>query len=154
MFRVLTVSLLSIVFASANDRILGGSELDIHKVPYQASLLYQGQHDCGGVIISDHVILTAAHCIEGSLRFLFKIRVGSHFLNDGVFLKVRLEFNENIRPIDLASALPLSGTNCLVSGWGSTENSINSWKLLGGRVQLMYREECVKFYGIHKISIL
>lgn len=44
------------------DRIVGGYEIDITEVPYQASLQYSGSHFCGGCIISTRWILSAAHC--------------------------------------------------------------------------------------------
>lgn len=43
-------------------RIVGGEEIRIEEVPYQASLLYFGYHICGGSIISQDFIITAAHC--------------------------------------------------------------------------------------------
>lgn len=44
-------------------KIFGGEQIDISETPYQVSLKIHGQHICGGVIISNTWILTAAHCL-------------------------------------------------------------------------------------------
>lgn len=47
-----------------NQRIVGGSEIDISEAPYQVSLQIHNEHYCGGCIIGNRWILTAAHCAE------------------------------------------------------------------------------------------
>ncbi|HAS42213.1 MAG TPA: hypothetical protein DCS93_17180 [Microscillaceae bacterium] len=44
--------------------ITGGSEIDITETPYQVSIHRNGSHICGGSIINDRFVLTAAHCID------------------------------------------------------------------------------------------
>lgn len=52
------------------DRIVGGVNANINEFPYQVSLrtIADNHHFCGGSIISDRHILTAAHCVFGSIR--------------------------------------------------------------------------------------
>lgn len=45
-----------------DGRIVGGFEIDIRQAPWQVSLHTDGSHFCGGSIIGDKWVLTAAHC--------------------------------------------------------------------------------------------
>lgn len=45
-------------------RIVGGVRTTIAKFPWQVSINRFGQHFCGGSVIADNVILTAAHCFQ------------------------------------------------------------------------------------------
>lgn len=49
-----------------DTKIFGGRDTQIHEAPYIAALqtTKDGEHICGGVIISETMILTAAHCIQ------------------------------------------------------------------------------------------
>ncbi|MEM9459124.1 MAG: trypsin-like serine protease [Myxococcota bacterium] len=52
--------------SSVQDRIVGGVDTNIEEVPWQVSLQTPGGFPfCGGSIIDDEWILTAAHCIDG-----------------------------------------------------------------------------------------
>ena len=51
-----------------NNKIVGGYNATIEQFPYQVLLIVSKggeMYGCGGSIISDTVILTAAHCIAG-----------------------------------------------------------------------------------------
>ncbi|KAF7274910.1 hypothetical protein GWI33_012427 [Rhynchophorus ferrugineus] len=53
--------------APSESRIIGGSEATPNSHPYQVALFIQfpqGRSFCGGSIISENYILTAAHCMD------------------------------------------------------------------------------------------
>ncbi|NP_001039074.1 transmembrane protease serine 4 [Xenopus tropicalis] len=57
------------------ERIIGGSNSDILKYPWQVSLQYMGQHICGGSILNSRWILCAAHCFDRGQRQVDRWRV-------------------------------------------------------------------------------
>ncbi|XP_016836762.1 chymotrypsin-1 [Nasonia vitripennis] len=62
-------------FAAPAEKIVGGENADITEFPYQVSLRLRGKgHFCGGSIISERHILTAAHCVDGIITPLLKNR--------------------------------------------------------------------------------
>lgn len=48
---------------SLENRIVGGEIVSIEDYPFQTSLFFQQSFRCGGVIISDVFVLSAAHCV-------------------------------------------------------------------------------------------
>ncbi|XP_050672345.1 trypsin-7-like isoform X6 [Leptidea sinapis] len=51
-----------------DDKIVGGNETSITKFPYQVIVAVhdsQGRYVCGGSILNEEYILTAAHCVYG-----------------------------------------------------------------------------------------
>lgn len=66
-----------------SERIVGGEEAKIKEYPWLALLQYQTnrgrQFLCGGALINDKYILTAAHCVKGiGNTRLVGIRLGEH----------------------------------------------------------------------------
>ncbi|CAL8353763.1 unnamed protein product [Lota lota] len=51
----------------STSRIIGGSVAKEGQWPWQVSLHFQGQHTCGGILISPDFVVTAAHCFPRSL---------------------------------------------------------------------------------------
>ncbi|KAA0712223.1 Granzyme M [Triplophysa tibetana] len=50
--------------ASVNVGIVDGTEAQPHSRPYMVSIRGNGLHVCGGFLISDEYVMTAAHCNE------------------------------------------------------------------------------------------
>ncbi|MGJ2342679.1 S1 family serine peptidase, partial [Salmonella enterica subsp. enterica serovar Paratyphi A] len=64
-----------------NNRIVGGEEAVPNAWPWQVGLFIDGLYFCGGSLISDTVILTAAHCTDDAT--FFRVVLGGHEINNG-----------------------------------------------------------------------
>lgn len=139
-------------------RIVGGSPTTIEEYPWQISIRNFGSHGCGGSIVRDNLIVTAAHCIfNGKVRFM-DIRSGATFVDEGgeitcisrliihkrydprttnndigvVLLKKSLTFGQKVQPITLPTQgyrIPF-GAMALVTGWGALKEQGTSPKQL------------------------
>ncbi|XP_073670711.1 transmembrane protease serine 3-like [Paramisgurnus dabryanus] len=135
---------------AVRNRIVGGNISSLGQVPWQVSLYYQNQHICGGSIISDSWILTAAHCVYGFAQpalwavhagildqpvsglgaaSVEKIIYNANYKRERlsydialIKLKVPLSFNDHLAPICLPSYGETfeAGQMCVISGWGAT----------------------------------
>lgn len=50
--------------AQPRGRILRGQEAKSHERPYMASVHVNGTHVCGGFLVAEQWVLSAAHCLE------------------------------------------------------------------------------------------
>lgn len=50
------------------SRIIGGSVSNPGQWPWQVSLHFEGQHVCGGTLISPDFVVSAAHCFQGAMK--------------------------------------------------------------------------------------
>jgi secreted trypsin-like serine protease len=62
------------------DRIVGGHEAAHHEWPWQVALFVDDAWFCGGSLISDEWVMTAAHCAEGA--GYFDVMAGAHNVRD------------------------------------------------------------------------
>uniref|UniRef100_A0A3Q3WMV0 Peptidase S1 domain-containing protein n=1 Tax=Mola mola TaxID=94237 RepID=A0A3Q3WMV0_MOLML len=64
---------------SSNNRIIGGDDASPGEWPWQVTLQLDSNHFCGGSLISDQWVLTAAHCIDAvNEEALRRIFLGRH----------------------------------------------------------------------------
>lgn len=155
-----TVSMASVGRADArgggaDPQIIGGDPVDPGAYPFMAAILNEDitgsdfdKQFCGGSLISDIWVLTAAHCVEGGSASSLAVVVGRTVLssNQGerravaaVFVHpsfgdptslshdaalLRLASPVSISPIILANsaddAFEVAGTSLTVIGWGNT----------------------------------
>uniref|UniRef100_A0A8C2CX13 Mast cell protease 1A-like n=1 Tax=Cyprinus carpio TaxID=7962 RepID=A0A8C2CX13_CYPCA len=173
---LLLATLLPHLTFTAHVGIVNGSEAKPHSRPYMVSIQAYGEHHCGGFLISDEFVLTAAHCWKG-----FGIRtvvVGAHDLSNSTTLKPievkkyiphpkyniypiqndimllrlqkKVEINNNVKWI----SLPKDGENvhentlCSVAGWGKlwTNGELSS-RLMEANVYVMNNTECYNRWG-------
>ncbi|MRM96310.1 T9SS C-terminal target domain-containing protein [Riemerella anatipestifer] len=67
--------LLPILLFSQQEFVTGGYPIEISQAPYQVSLQVNGSHYCGGSILNNQWVLTAAHCINYPPSH-YKVRTG------------------------------------------------------------------------------
>ncbi|XP_044533250.1 cationic trypsin-3-like isoform X2 [Gracilinanus agilis] len=132
------------VFLDDEDKIVGGYTCE-KSLPYQVSL-NGGYHICGGSLIDEDWVLSAAHCyshfqvrlgennirnIEGNEQFVDVAKIILHpgfnmntLDNDIMLIKLKTPaiLNDRVATISLPKSRAFQGTECLVSGWGNTLN--------------------------------
>ncbi|KAM5209546.1 kallikrein-8 isoform 2-T2 [Hipposideros larvatus] len=127
-------------------KVLGGQECQAHSQPWQTALFQGIQLLCGGVLIDDNWVLTAAHC----KTLKYTVRLGDHSLqtNEGTeqemavvqsiphpcynnnsndhnhdLMLIRLSdpasLGPEVKPINLTDHCPEVGQTCTISGWGT-----------------------------------
>lgn len=57
--------LIGTAFAKPQFRIFNGTNALPQEFPYMVSVLFAGNHSCGGSLLSENYVLTAAHCYRG-----------------------------------------------------------------------------------------
>ncbi|XP_068627076.1 trypsin CFT-1-like [Battus philenor] len=106
------------------NRIVGGSVTTIEAYPYTAAMLHTWNlvdywQACGGTIINQRSILSAAHCFYRDAANRWRIRVGSTWANsDGVVYSIALIINHsdyNPYTVDNDISVLRSSTNFVIS---------------------------------------
>ncbi|XP_075997793.1 transmembrane protease serine 4a isoform X2 [Genypterus blacodes] len=156
----------------SQDRIVGGTDAVIEDWPWQVSLQQNGQHTCGGSLVSPRWIVTAAHCFADTKKELTRWRVvsgrtymgslGGSYVdriiinsdydasrNDYDIAMMRLSsslsLGEYTKPVCLPpKALGLAaGASLVVTGWGyQEENGKVSPSLQKAFIPLIDRAKC------------
>ncbi|XP_062454700.1 kallikrein-14-like [Rhea pennata] len=140
--------LVATVACSAADvtRVVGGMDCRAYSQPWQVAILDMYKLYCGGVLVANQWVVTAAHCTTPGVT---SIRLGKHNLftresgeqlkrvlksvphpdydpttkdNDIMMLKLvtPVTITEKVQPVPVAECPPQPGTSCVTSGWGAT----------------------------------
>jgi len=93
------------VYADEPEKLVNGTPTSIEEYPHAVSIRTNNNHMCGGSIISERHILTAAHCIvplldNDKLRQALTIVSGTTLLNSGgeQHKVSRMWYHENYNP--------------------------------------------------------
>ncbi|XP_053680123.1 trypsin-1-like [Anopheles nili] len=151
-----------------SSRIVGGDAADVKEYPWIAMLLYRGSFYCGGSLINDRYILTAAHCVlsftpaqlqaklydversEMVTRSIAKLTGHERFSldtfnNDIALVKLHqpVDAGASFIPICLPSAgRTFAGHAGTVVGWGKLGNGSLSQGLQKAVVPIMSNMQC------------
>ncbi|XP_060944802.1 granzyme B-like [Limanda limanda] len=126
--------------------IFGGKVSKPHSRPYMASLQFQGQHSCGGILVRDDFVLTSAHCKNSQTMMVVlgahdiskkeksqqNLKVAKYFTHpeytsgqsdyDIMLLKLKnkAKLNKYVKPIGLPKKNGKTPVDvaCVVAGWG------------------------------------
>jgi len=127
-------------------RIVGGERTEIAQHPWQVALQFKGNFFCGGSIIAQKWVLTAAHCFKlsasggdwrvkaeatnyetmGVWAQVERIIVHEKYIpatseNDIALVKLKMASAGRVIPLaDVSSTIPISQP-LEVTGWGNTE---------------------------------
>ncbi|XP_066262338.1 transmembrane protease serine 9-like [Euwallacea similis] len=64
-------------------RITGGVNTGVNEFPFMVALIYNSNMWCGGSLISDRFVLSAAHCVVNKKATDFALLVGDHDITTG-----------------------------------------------------------------------
>ncbi|KAM4743486.1 transmembrane protease serine 4a [Anableps anableps] len=154
------------------DRIVGGVDAFIEDWPWQVSLQENGQHRCGGSLVSSRWLVTAAHCFTGNIRELSRWKVTSGETHMNIFggssvdrIILHGKYNKDKNDYDLAMmrlSSPISvgdkrkpvclppkdlslpdKTPVVVTGWGLlTEDGKAASTLQKANIEIIARSTC------------
>ncbi|XP_065169898.1 trypsin-3-like [Atheta coriaria] len=171
MFKFVVLAALVASAIATPARISHGEPVDIEHYKYQVSVQYLGAHECGGTIIGERWVVTAAHCIKDYDHVTLSVHAGvtnfnevgqkrevayryehpefnaDTLENDIAVLELwdDLEFNDKVGAANLPSsgADPASGTDAVITGWGADqEGGWASEHLLALTVHIDDRSTC------------
>ncbi|XP_050323518.1 trypsin alpha-like [Bactrocera neohumeralis] len=163
-----------------NHRIVGGRQISIGEAPWQASVIQSNTFICGGSVISEYWVLTAAHCVYGNVSKRHAVRAGSNQFKSGGQLRIvnrvlyhggynpktsandiallrtskPFKFNSNVKAVRLATNNK-EPNSYFISGWGTiSEGAARPTKYLRGvNVNRVKKRSCTSSYrGISQIT--
>merc|ERR1711915_1172404 len=167
--RIFNKKALSTPLSRGGGRIVGGTEAYPGEFPHQIALLRGGVGGslmCGGSLVAPDMVVTAGHCCDGQSASRLGVRVGNHHLYeddpdqmDIAVSKVTLHEDYDSWTIENDICLPSSmeeypaGTDCTVSGWGTTSEGGSLGKtLMKVTVPVVSDDDCRDAYGVSEIA--
>ncbi|KAK1157108.1 complement factor D-like [Acipenser oxyrinchus oxyrinchus] len=78
---VKSILLFGALQCASGAMIIGGWEAKPHSRPYMVSVQQNGTHHCGGFLVADQWVVSAAHCYTAQST-PYKVLLGAHSLSD------------------------------------------------------------------------
>uniref|UniRef100_A0A672IPP1 trypsin n=1 Tax=Salarias fasciatus TaxID=181472 RepID=A0A672IPP1_SALFA len=170
-------SIISNNLGAVESNIVAGRVAKPHSRPYMASLQFNGAHICGGILIREDFVLTAAHCkdpqemmvvlgghnisaTEKTQQRIEVARYHQHPKFTGQYeydimllqLKKMAKLNKYVKTIGIPNknGKTPANINCAVAGWGRTrENMPPSDVLRETTEKIQFNFECKNIWGIY-----
>lgn len=145
-----------------------GTRAELGEIPHQAYIQWP-ESACGASLIQPNWLLTAAHCLVGATEI--EVRMGGTnrdnmpnimtsqqlfvhegynpdtLFNDVGLIKLPMDMvGANIQPIPMATSGDFVGTDVRASGFGLTEENVQSADLLKQNLRTISNEECRMTY--------
>ncbi|CAB4019916.1 MAM and LDL-receptor class A domain-containing 1-like isoform X1 [Paramuricea clavata] len=161
-------------------KIVGGQEATPGEWPWQVVLLHNVGDGtfpfCGGSLVSNQHVITAAHCVESMHWDRVKIKLGKHDLSvekeyenfyiatNGITihpqyqytdydiavirLSTSVEFTHAIKPVCINSGIDFAGQLCYITGWGTLHNGGSMPNILQeAQVPVATPQQCEESYS-------
>uniref|UniRef100_A0A240PM40 Peptidase S1 domain-containing protein n=1 Tax=Anopheles epiroticus TaxID=199890 RepID=A0A240PM40_9DIPT len=152
------------------NRVVGGEVAKNGSAPYQVSLQVSGWgHNCGGSLLNNRWVLTAAHCLVGTDPSEMLVLVGTNSLKEGgellkvdklvyhsrynrpqfandiglVRLESPVKFSELVQSVEYSEKEVPANVTVRLTGWGRTSTNGNVPTLLQSlNVVTLSNEDC------------
>ncbi|XP_051802989.1 serine protease 57-like isoform X1 [Acanthochromis polyacanthus] len=161
------------------SHIVGGRDAPSHSRPYMASLQVGGQHICGGALVREDFVVTAAHC---RVRGRYTVVLGADSLtanepskqefraarliphpqydprrlrNDIMLIQLnnRARLTEEVQLIPLKADRVTARSRCLTAGWGTIDdNNTLPRRLQEVNVTILSTQACRRRWGQASIT--
>ncbi|XP_036129994.1 kallikrein-8 [Molossus molossus] len=175
MFLLLLLEACAGHWRSQESKVLGGQECKAHSQPWQTALFQDKQLMCGGVLIGDQWVITAAHCKKSR----YTVHLGDHSLqskdgpqqeravaqsiqhpcynhdsddhnHDLMLIRLRnpASLGPTVKPINLTNHCAQAGQKCTISGWGTVTSPQANYPdtLNCAEVEIFPRKRCEDAY--------
>ncbi|RVE62500.1 hypothetical protein OJAV_G00157820 [Oryzias javanicus] len=148
---------------SGYNKIVNGENAVSGSWPWQVSLQdSRGFHFCGGSLISQYWVVTAAHCrVSPTSHYVILGEHDRQYNSEPIQVKNIARaithpyynannFNNDITLLKLLS-IP-SGTRCVTTGWGKTGQTSTPRYLQQTALPLMSPDQCKSYWGYNRIT--
>ncbi|XP_011177382.1 serine protease SP24D [Zeugodacus cucurbitae] len=156
-----------------NPRIANGITAAPGQFPSTVSVRVGGAHSCGGALISQNFVVTAAHCVASIPASFLSVQAGTvnrseagviagvtkviphpdyYYDNDIALLELdtALNYSDVVQPISLGRLEVPSGEQITITGWGRTRDGSPLSEVLqySRRLTALSNEQCARLVGI------